>query len=251
MNEPDIGAGPEREAQTPSPADDAAHLLIVDDDRRIRDLLQRYLSLEGYRVTLAGNAEEATAALRNFAFDLLVLDVMMPGENGFEFAKRLRAQNADHSHVPIMMLTAKAESDDRIAGFESGVDDFLAKPFEPRELSLRIASILRRAQPAASTTQITQVHFGGFIFDLQRGDLRRGEEIVRLTERERDMLRLLAAKPGETISREILAGPGVAGNERTVDVQVNRLRHKIERDPANPIHLQTVRGAGYRLLIDR
>jgi two-component system phosphate regulon response regulator OmpR len=118
-------------------------------------------------------------------------------------------------------------------------------------LSLRIASILRRAQPPAAPTQITQVHFGGFTFDLHRGDLRRGEDMIRLTERERYMLRLLAARPGETVTREMLAGPGIAGNERTVDVQVNRLRHKIERDPANPLHLQTVRGAGYRLLVDR
>jgi two-component system, OmpR family, phosphate regulon response regulator OmpR len=238
------------ETEPPIPADDAAHLLILDDDRRIRELLQRYLSQEGYRVTLASNAEEALAALKNFAFDLIVLDVMMPGENGFEFAARLRAEPSDLSRVPILMLTARSETDDRITGFESGVDDFLAKPFEPRELSLRIASILRRA-PSLPPGQITHVHFGGFTFDLQRGDLRRNDEMVRLTERERDMLRLLAARPGETVSREVLAGSSIAGNERTVDVQVNRLRHKIERDPANPLHLQTVRGAGYRLLVDR
>ena len=251
MTDSDVEREPDPQAETPIPADDAAHLLIVDDDRRIRVLLQRYLSQEGYRVTLAGNAEEATAALKNFSFDLLVLDVMMPGESGLDFAARLRTDHSDRGRVPILMLTAKAETGDRIAGFETGVDDFLAKPFEPRELLLRIASILRRAQPPAPPTQITHVHFGGFVFDLHRGDLRRGEEIVRLTERERDMRRLLAARPGETVSREMLAGPGVAGNERTVDVQVNRLRHKIERDPANPLHLQTVRGAGYRLLIDR
>ncbi|MEW6437541.1 MAG: response regulator transcription factor [Pseudomonadota bacterium] len=251
MTESDVEREPDPQAETPIPADDAAHLLIVDDDRRIRVLLQRYLSQEGYRVTLAGNAEEANAALKNFSFDLIVLDVMMPGESGLDFAARLRTDDSDRGRVPILMLTAKAETGDRIAGFETGVDDFLAKPFEPRELLLRIASILRRAQPPAPPTQITHVHFGGFVFDLHRGDLRRGDEIVRLTERERDMLRLLAARPGETVSRELLAGPGVAGNERTVDVQVNRLRHKIERDPANPLHLQTVRGAGYRLLIDR
>jgi len=251
MTDSDVEREPDPQAETPIPADDAAHLLIVDDDRRIRVLLQRYLSQEGYRVTLAGNAEEASAALKNFSFDLIVLDVMMPGESGLDFAARLRTDDSDRGRVPILMLTAKAETGDRIAGFETGVDDFLAKPFEPRELLLRIASILRRAQPPAPPTQITHVHFGGFVFDLHRGDLRRGDEIVRLTERERDMLRLLAARPGETVSRELLAGPSVAGNERTVDVQVNRLRHKIERDPANPLHLQTVRGAGYRLLIDR
>jgi two-component system, OmpR family, phosphate regulon response regulator OmpR len=233
------------------PADDAAHLLIVDDDRRIRALLQRYLTDRGFRVTLAGNVEEAMACLKNFSFDLIVLDVMMQGENGFDFAARLRADPSEVGQVPILMLTARAETVDRITGFENGVDDFLAKPFEPRELSLRIASILRRAQPHPAPGQFSRVQFGGFSFDLQRGELRRGDEVVRLTERERDMLRLLAERAGETVTREALAGPCVAGNERTIDVQVNRLRHKIERDPANPLYLQTVRGAGYRLIIDR
>jgi two-component system, OmpR family, phosphate regulon response regulator OmpR len=239
------------ETALPIPADDAAHLLIVDDDRRIRALLQRYLTDNGYRVTLAGDAEEAMACLANFAFDLIILDVMMPGENGLDFAARLRAVSSDLAQVPILMLTARAETEDRIAGLENGVDDFLGKPFEPRELSLRIASILRRAQPRPTPAQATHVHFGGFSFELRRGELRRGDELVRLTERERDMLRLLAEHAGERVTRGALAGPGVAGNERTVDVQVNRLRHKIERDPANPLHLQTVRGAGYRLLVDR
>jgi two-component system, OmpR family, phosphate regulon response regulator OmpR len=233
------------------PADDAAHLLIVDDDRRIRALLQRYLADRGYRVTLAGNVEEAAACLKNFAFDLIVLDVMMQGENGFDFAARLRADPSEAGRVPILMLTARAETEDRITGFENGVDDFLAKPFEPRELSLRVASILRRAQPHPTPGKFGHVQFGGFSFDLHRGELRRGAELIRLTERERDMLRLLAERAGETVTREALAGPCVAGNERTIDVQVNRLRHKIERDPANPSHLQTVRGAGYRLIIDR
>lgn len=245
MNEPLAEAAP------PTPADDAAHLLIVDDDRRIRVLLQRYLTDRGYRVTLAGNVEEAMGCLKNFAFDLIVLDVMMPGENGFDFAARLRAEASDRGQVPILMLTARAETEDRITGFESGIDDFLGKPFEPRELSLRIASILRRAQPHPESTQVTHVQFGGFAFDLHRGELRRGDEVIRLTERERDMLRTLAEQAGETVTREALAGAGIAGNERTIDVQVNRLRHKIERDPANPLHLQTVRGAGYRLIIDR
>jgi two-component system, OmpR family, phosphate regulon response regulator OmpR len=239
------------EAAPPTPTDDAAHLLIVDDDRRIRVLLQRYLTDRGYRVTLAENVEEAMACLKNFAFDLIILDVMMPGENGFDFAARLRAEPSDRGQVPILMLTARAETEDRITGFENGVDDFLGKPFEPRELTLRIASILRRAQPHAAPSQVAQVQFGGFTFDLHRGELRRGDDVMRLTERERDMLRMLAEHAGETVTRETLAGPGVAGNERTIDVQVNRLRHKIERDPANPLHLQTVRGLGYRLIIDR
>ncbi|MHB8884091.1 MAG: response regulator [Methylovirgula sp.] len=234
----------------PIPADDAAHLLIVDDDRRIRVLLQRYLADQGYRVTLAGSAEEALACLKNFSFDLIVLDVMMPGQNGFDFAARIRADSTDLALVPILMLTARTETDDRILGFENGIDDFLGKPFEPRELSLRIASILRRAQPHPSATQVTHVRFGVFTFDLGRGELRRDRDLIRLTEREREMLRLLAENAGETVTREALGGPGGAGNERTVDVQVNRLRRKIESDPANPLHLQTVRGAGYRLLLD-
>jgi two-component system phosphate regulon response regulator OmpR len=238
------------QALPPSPADDAAHLLVVDDDRRIRALLQRYLVEQGYRVTTAANADEGAACLKNFSFDLIVLDVMMPGQNGFDFAARVRADPSDVAQVPILMLTARAETEDRIMGFETGVDDFLAKPFEPRELCLRIASILRRAQQNSSAAQSPIVRFGSFAFDPQRGELRQGDELIRLTEREREMLRLLAEHVGETVTREALAGPSIAGNERTVDVQVNRLRRKIERDPANPLHLQTVRGIGYRLLAD-
>ncbi|ACB97103.1 response regulator transcription factor [Beijerinckia indica] len=242
---------PASQASPAVPADDAAHLLIVDDDRRIRALLARFLADQGYRVTTAGNAEEATASLRNFAFDLIVLDAMMPGENGFDLLTRLRAQPSDLAHVPVLMLTACTEPEDRVRGFEAGSDDYLGKPYEPRELALRIASILRRAQPRAVSGPVTQVRFGDFTFDLERGELQQGGEIVRLTERERDMLRLLAENAGEIVSREALAGLGIGGNERTVDVQVNRLRRKIERDLANPLHLQTARGAGYRLLVDR
>jgi len=233
------------------PADDAAHILIIDDDRRIRELLSRMLSAEGYRVTTAGDAADATAKLKSFSFDLIVLDVMMPGEDGFAFAARLRSGSTELSHVPILMLTARSETEDRVRGLEAGVDDYLAKPCEPRELSLRIASILRRAAPRQAQRPPAAVHFGEFTFDLARGELRQRGDVVRLTDRERAMLRLLAENPGETVAREVLAGSGVAANERTVDVQVNRLRRKIERDPANPLHLQTARGAGYRLLVDR
>jgi two-component system phosphate regulon response regulator OmpR len=234
-----------------TPADDAAHLLVVDDDRRIRALLSRFLNDQGYRVTTACDATAAAACLRNLAFDLIVLDVMLPDENGFSFAARLRRESLDHAEVPILMLTARTEAQDRVEGFEAGVDDYLGKPYEPRELSLRIASILRRAKPHPFPGPVTQVRFGDFSFDLERGELRQRDEIVRLTDRERDMLRVLATNAGSSVSRETLAGSGMAGNERTVDVQVNRLRRKIERDPANPLHLQTARGAGYRLLIDR
>ncbi len=229
-----------------TPADDAPHLLIVDDDRRIRDLLSRFLASEGYRVTTADNAGEARAKLDGLSFDLLILDVMMPGETGFELAKSIRVSSA----VPILMLTARSETDMRIQGLEIGADDYLAKPFEPRELSLRIASILRRAQPAAPPPA-ESVRFGPFLFHLGRGELRRGEEIVHLTDREREMMRILATAPGETVPRLALAGNGASPGERAVDVQVNRLRRKIEVDPANPLIVQTVRGIGYRLVVSQ
>ncbi len=225
-------------------ADDAPHLLVVDDDRRIRDLLSRYLAAEGYRVTTANNAGEARAKLESLSFDLLVLDVMMPGETGFELAKSLRNTSA----VPILMLTAKAEADSRITGLELGADDYVSKPFEPRELVLRIGNILRRQNPVA-TPAMESVRFGEFVFHLARGELRRGEDVVHLTDREREMLRVLASAAGDTVPRLALGGNGGGANERAVDVQVNRLRRKIERDPANPLFVQTVRGIGYRLVV--
>jgi two-component system phosphate regulon response regulator OmpR len=225
-------------------ADNAPHLLVVDDDRRIRDLLSRYLQREGYRVTVAQNAADARAKLDGLAFDLLILDVMMPGETGFEFATALR----ETSQVPILMLTARAEKESRIAGLEIGADDYVAKPFEARELSLRIANILKRARPVA-LTRADKVRFGPFVFHISHGELRRGEEVIHLTDREKDMLRLLASRPGETVPRQMLAGAGAIAGERAVDVQVIRLRRKIEADPANPLFVQTVRGLGYRLLV--
>ncbi len=226
--------------------DDAPHLLLVDDDRRIRTLMSRYLSQQGYRVTTAQDAADARRKLEGLAFDLLVLDVMMPGENGFEFARWLRGI----SHVPILMLTARTDAKDRVEGLETGADDYLTKPFEPKELALRIASILRRSAPAPAPTPPQTLRFGQFIFHVDRGELRQGEETVRLTERERFMLQLVARTPGEPVSRDALSGSLSPGNERTVDVQINRLRRKIERDPANPVYLQTARGAGYRLVTD-
>jgi two-component system, OmpR family, phosphate regulon response regulator OmpR len=226
-----------------NPADDAPHLLVVDDDRRIRALLLRFLLGEGYRVSTADTAKEARAKLEGLKFDLLILDVMMPGENGFDFARALRTT----STVPILMLTARDEKESRIKGLELGADDYLAKPFEPRELSLRVANILKRARPPASPP-VASVRFGQFVFHLTSGELRRGEEAIRLTDREREMLRILTLSVGETVPRQALAGNGDAVGERTVDVQVNRLRRKIERDPANPVIVQTVRGVGYRLV---
>jgi two-component system phosphate regulon response regulator OmpR len=226
------------------PADDAPHLLIVDDDRRIRDLLSRFLLGEGYRVSTADNSADARAKLEGLHFDLLILDVMMPGENGFDLAKSLRS----HSSVPILILTARDETEMRIAGLEIGADDYVAKPFEPRELSLRVANILKRAQPAAPAPA-ESVRFGQFVFHIGRRELRHGDDIVHLTDREREMLCVLAAHPGETVPRAALAGNGNSVNERAVDVQVNRLRRKIERDPTNPLLVQTVRGIGYRLMV--
>jgi two-component system phosphate regulon response regulator OmpR len=225
--------------------DDAAHLLVVDDDRRIRDLLSRYLQREGYRVTTAKNADDARAKLDGLAFDLLILDVMMPGETGFELAKSVRK----NSQVPILMLTARAEMESRINGLEIGADDYMSKPFEERELSLRIANILKRTQLATPPPPAESVRFGPFVFHISRGELRRGDELIHLTDREKDILRLLAAQPGETVPRLSLAGSGAAAGERAVDVQVNRLRRKIENDPANPLYVQAVRGIGYRLLV--
>lgn len=233
----------------PPPAlpDDAPHLLIVDDDRRIRTLLSRYLTAEGYRVTTAENVADARTKLGGLSFDLLILDIMMPGETGFDLVKAIRA----HSSVPILMLTARTEAEDRISSFEYGADDYVAKPFEPRELSLRVASILRRAAAPTPPPVPELVCFGPFVFDNARGELRRGEDVVHLTDRERDMLRLLAATPNETVSRLALAGQGggVAAGERAVDVQINRLRRKLEIDPTNPLLIQTVRGIGYRLVV--
>jgi two-component system phosphate regulon response regulator OmpR len=226
----------------PRPADDAPHLLLVDDDRRIRDLLSRFLASEGYRVTTAKDVPDARAKLQGLHFDLLILDVMMPGETGFDLARSIRLNSA----VPIVMLTARHEPENRIEGLQIGADDYVAKPFEPRELLLRIGNILKRSMPAA-TPPVEQVSFGPYVYHLERGELRQGEEIVHLTDREREMLRILAATPGETVPRGDLTG-GDTVNERAVDVQINRLRRKIEQDPANPLFLQAVRGIGYRLV---
>jgi two-component system phosphate regulon response regulator OmpR len=225
------------------PPDNAPHLLVVDDDRRILELLSRYLVDHGYRVTTANNAAEARARLGGFSFDLLVLDVMMPGESGLELARSIRTG----SNVPILMLTARTEPVDRIAGLETGADDYIGKPFEPRELLLRIGNILKRSEQTAPRS-IEVAHFGDFEFHLGRGELVRGGKPVRITDREREMLRVLAARAGETVPRQALTAPGVNASERAVDVQINRLRRKIEQDPTDPIYLRTVRGVGYQLI---
>lgn len=221
------------------------HILVVDDDRRIRELIKSYLIENGFMVTVAGTAAEARERMRGMTFDLLVLDIMMPGETGLVFTSAMRAAG---NSVPVLMLSALADSNDRIVGLETGSDDYLTKPFEPQELLLRIRNLLRRAvvQPGPRT----DVRFGDFQFNLSRGELRKAGELVRLTSGEKELLRQLVNKSGEPLSRLELSQPGAEDSARSVDVQINRLRQKIESDPANPIYLQTMRGAGYALLID-
>ncbi len=216
---------------------DPAHILVVDDDERLRALLRKYLSENGYAVTTAADAGEARVQLGAITPDLIVLDVMMPGESGVDLTKSLRAKSA----VPILLLTAMGAAPDRIAGLESGADDYLSKPFEPRELLLRIAGILRRA-PRDTETRF--VRFGTFTFEPLRGELRKGETIIHLTAAEAQLLGFLAGAAGEPLSREDLAGR-TGAMPRAVDVQVTRLRKKIEINPRRPRYLQTVRGRGY------
>jgi two-component system phosphate regulon response regulator OmpR len=222
------------------------HVLIVDDDTRIRTLLQRYLSENGYRVTAAKDAAEARALMTSLDFDFIVLDVMMPGEDGFSLTRAIR----ETSRVPILLLTARGETTDRIEGLERGADDYLAKPFEPRELLLRIATILRRAgTPVEPVRQVIQL--GACRFDAERGELTRDGKPVKLTSAELQLMRVLAANPGQNFSRSDLSQRMGAVLERTVDVQITRLRRKIENDPKLPLYLQTVRGIGYVLMPDR
>jgi len=229
-----------------SPVDDLPHILVVDDDRRIRSLLQSFLVENGFRISAAASAAEARERMRIVAFDLVVLDIMMPGESGLSLTQSLRAEG---NSVPVLMLSALAEPSDRIAGLETGSDDYLAKPFEPRELLLRIRGLLRRQQEPPARRR-AEVAFGPFTFHVQRGELRKGAELVRLTSREREFLRTLAANAGNPVARADLAPETKEEGARSVDVQMHRLRQKIEDDPSNPLYLQTVRGTGYVLHVD-
>lgn len=235
----------ERTDRPPTPNDDAPHLLVVDDDTRIRNLLKQYLTENGFRVTVAGNADEARRKLIGLDFDLLVLDIMMPGESGVDLTRSLRTDK----DVPILMLTALSETDNRINGLEAGADDYLPKPFDPRELILRINNILRRGGPT-TTLKVEQLVFGPYTFQIAKRELKKGGEALKLTDREQEILAIFAARAGETIPRHELVGDDSEVGERTIDVQINRLRRKIERDPANPVWLQTVRGIGYRLSVE-
>ncbi|MFD1913546.1 response regulator [Halodurantibacterium flavum] len=232
-----------------------AHLLIVDDDERIRKLLQKFLIRNGFLVSGAQDAAQARRLLGGLEFDLLVLDVMMPGEDGITLTRALR----EVMDTPILLLTARSETDDRIMGLEAGADDYLAKPFEPRELLLRINAILRRVpqpRPAADGPRV--LHLGAIRYDVDRGELWQGEAPVRLTATESALMRIFAAKPNEAVSRiqlveDLGRDRGMAGDpaqERAVDVQITRLRRKIEADPKQPRYLQTVRGSGYMLSPD-
>lgn len=228
-----------------------AHVLVVDDDARIRALLQRYLHRNGFWVTVARDAAHARRLLESLDFDLLVLDVMMPGESGLDLTAALR----ERLSVPILLLTARGDAEDRIRGLEAGADDYLPKPFEPRELLLRITAILRRLPKPESRPQPPRMlHLGAIRYDAGRGEMWRGRELVRLTATEGMLMRILAARPNEAVSRaeliEDLGGGDGDVQERAVDVQITRLRRKIEEDPRAPRYLQTVRGAGYMLVPD-
>ncbi len=232
-----------------------AHLLVVDDDERIRGLLQKFLIRSGFLCSVARDAAQARRLLAGLEFDMLVLDVMMPGENGIALTRDLRAR----SQMPILLLTAKGETANRIEGLEAGADDYLVKPFEPKELLLRINAILRRMpQPKPAESAPKVLHMGPVRYDMERGELWRGTDLVRLTATEAALMRLFAAQPGAPITRERLVGDlgrtaddsGAGAQERAVDVQITRLRRKLEEDPRQPRYLQTVRGEGYMLQPD-
>jgi two-component system phosphate regulon response regulator OmpR len=227
---------------------EARHLLVVDDDDRIRELIKEYLARAGFRVSAAADAAAARRLVEQLAFDLLVLDVMMPGEDGFAFARWLRGRPGETGRTPMLILTARGLPDDRIAGLALGADDYLGKPFEPQELVLRIEAILRRAAPRSPAGGRLQL--GRCSFDPSRGELWRGDLPVRLTEGEAQLLRHLAGAANAPVDRFELARQTAESAGRAVDIQVTRLRRKIEDDPKNPRYLQTVRGVGYMLAPD-
>ncbi|MCP4820759.1 MAG: response regulator [Shimia sp.] len=227
------------------------HLLIVDDDERIRSLLRKFLMRNGFLVTAARDAAHARSILSGLDFDLIVLDVMMPGEDGTSLTRHIR----ETSDTPVMLLTAKGETEDRIKGLEAGADDYLAKPFEPKELLLRINAILRRMPEPEGDQSVPKVlHLGSIRYDIDRGEMWQGEEPLRLTATESQLMRIFSKTPGEPVTRtklvEELGRDKGQAQERAVDVQITRLRRKIEEDPKQPRYLQTVRGAGYMLAPD-
>lgn len=230
--------------------DDFSHILVVDDDRRIRSLLSRFLISEGYKVSVASNVNDAEEAMNDFLFDLIILDVMMPGENGTSFAQRLKLNSNIENFTPILMLTALGETENRIAGLTAGADDYLAKPFDPRELLLRVANILKRSR--VNLNYIKDIPFGSFVFNIETGHLHQDGEIVSLSLRERDILKILIANANKCVSRSDLAHASGRSliSERSIDVEIARLRRKLEKDPKTPQYLKTIRGHGYQLTID-
>ena len=229
-----------------------SHLLIVDDDERIRTLLQKFLIRNGFLVSAARDSAHARRILSGLDFDLIILDVMMPGEDGVSLTKEVR-KNSD---TPILLLTAKGETQDRILGLEAGADDYLAKPFEPKELLLRLNAILRRVPAQDEAAPLPKVmHLGQVHYDVDRGEMWQGEDRLRLTATESQLMRIFSSKPGVPLSRsnlvEQLGRDGGQAQERAVDVQITRLRRKIEQDPKQPRYLQTVRGAGYMLVLEQ
>ncbi len=228
-----------------------AHLLIVDDDERIRMLLQKFLMRHGFLVTAARDAGHARRILTGLDFDLIVLDVMMPGEDGVALTRSVRETRT----TPILLLTAKGETGDRIEGLEAGADDYLPKPFEPKELLLRINAILRRVPDTSAADNAPKVlSLGAIRYDLERGEMWQGDDVVRLTATEILLMKIFASQPGAPLSRaklvEELGRDRGQAQERAVDVQITRLRRKIEDNPKQPRYLQTVRGAGYMLAPD-
>jgi two-component system phosphate regulon response regulator OmpR len=227
---------------------DRRHLLVVDDDDRIRELLKEYLTRKGFRVSAAADAAGARRLLGVLHFDLLVLDVMMPGEDGFSLTRWLRGRAGEAGAAPVLILTARGRPDDRIEGLRLGADDYLAKPFDPEELVLRIEAILRRA--AAAPAAGRQLKLGRCLFDAGRGELSADGAPIRLTESEAHLLKVLARAAHAAVDRMDLAGANSEAGGRAVDIQVTRLRRKIEPDPANPRYIRTVRGRGYMLTPD-
>lgn len=223
----------------------SAHILVVDDDNRLRSLLQRFLRDNGFYVSVAKNAAEARERLRDYKFDLLIVDIMMPEETGLEFLEKLRRE----SSVPVIMLTAMGETEDRITGLEAGADDYLPKPFEPKELVLRIKNILRRA-PQEDGQAVEKLNLGLCCYDMVKKELLTKQgTVIHITPVEQAMLNVLGQKSGQIFTREKLAEIlGAGQSPRSIDVQITRLRKKIERDSKNPRYLQTVRGKGYMLL---
>lgn len=230
------------------------HILVVDDDDRLRELLRMFLSDKGFIVSTASNSEEARNTLNSFSYDLIVLDIMMPGEDGLEMATSLRLSDSAHKALPILFLTARAEPHERIEGLELGADDYLTKPFEPQELLLRIQAILRRMKKPVSSDVVAVTKLGKWTYDPSRDELKSNDEVIRLTDMEASLMKVFAAQPGVPVARETLSERANKGdvsiNDRTIDVQVTRLRKKIELDPKNPRHLVTVRGEGYMLMPD-